>query len=1153
MVGFSSLNNINQENINIINFFCLDNNLIFIVVVIFIIFLKIIRFWKSKEEKRREAIIFSKTRNTLTYYENGLFKGNNLSNIDKIMGGKNKFNNNKNKKRMNVVNNNNAIITNNKIIIVSILINIFYQIKNNIFDLFYFQDSKITLKIKGIGYNNILGYADNYNFQGINKLKDVYINGIKQNETKYIYYFNQSDNFVELIWHDGLSNCQFMFRKCVNITEINFSDFDTSHLTYLWSMFSGCKSLTSIDFSNFNTSQVTCMFHMFTSCSSLTSLDLSNFNTSQVADMTNMFKGCVNLEYINMNNFEDTKLNQSDNMFDNVPENIVICLNKNINYKIMTKINNKNCSTIDCSNNLKSKQKKLINNNTECIDSCDNNMQYPYEYNGKCYENCINGFLKDENGNQINKCKCELEQCLDCPNVALNKNLCTKCNINYYPKENDPLNIGKYIVNCYKDLEGYYLDNDIYKQCYHTCKTCNIAGNNTFHNCLECNDIYPFGIQNGNYLNCSENCSYYYYSDKQNNYFCTNNLSCPKEYPKLNVEKNECIKNDIKDIIKDFIKNETEIKPGKEQIEYYDNLIYTIEQFIASENYDTSKLDNGKDEVIETDKMTVTLTTSKNEKSNINNNMTAINLGTCENLLKDIYNISNNETLYMKKIEVFQDGMKIPKIEFDVYSKLSGTNLVKLNLTVCENSKISISIPIILTESLDILNSSSGYYNDICYTTTSEDGTDITLNDRKTDFINKNKTVCQEDCVLSNYNKENMKVECLCKVKESSKSISDININKDKLFENFKNIKNFLNFNFLVCYKNLLKKEGIIYNIGSYLILAIILFHIITIIFFYIYDFSILKKKIKQLIFGINKNHKNKKRKKFDFSNKLNKNKILIYSKDYKRKIKKSNINNIKAIDDLSKRRIIINNSIKNPIANMQLNKISDYIDEEINELSFNSAIQYDKRSYCQFYISLIKTKHSLILALFNNKDYNSKIIKIDLFFIGFSIDYIINALFFNDDTMHKIYQNKGKFDFETLIPIMVYSMIISWILNLPLNFLSMSNDAILSFKQFKYEINIVKRAKYLEDKLNIKFILYFVISFLFLSFFWYYISIFCVIYKNTQIHLIKDTLMSFGLSLFIPFALYLIPGFFRIPALSDSKNKRKYLYNFSLFLQSLL
>ena len=53
-------------------------------------------------------------------------------------------------------------------------------------------------------------------------------------------------------------------------------------------------------------------------------------------------------------------------------------------------------------------------------------------------------------------------KCLLCPNVSLNKNLCTKCNTNYCPKEYDPSNIGEYI-NCYKDLEGYYLDNNLYK------------------------------------------------------------------------------------------------------------------------------------------------------------------------------------------------------------------------------------------------------------------------------------------------------------------------------------------------------------------------------------------------------------------------------------------------------------------------------------------------------------------------------------------------------------------------------------------------------------------------------------------------------------------------------------------------------------------
>ena len=62
----------------------------------------------------------------------------------------------------------------------------------------------------------------------------------------------------------------------------------------------------------------------------------------------------------------------------------------------------------------------------------------------------------------------------------------------------------------------------------------------------------------------------------------------------------------------------------------------------------------------------------------------------------------------------------------------------------------------------------------------------------------------------------------------------------------------------------------------------------------------------------------------------------------------------------------------------------------------------------------------------------------------------------------------------------------------------------------------------------------------------------FCTIYKNTQIHLIKDTLISFGTSLLYPFGIYLLPGLFRIPALLNKKNKKKYLYNLSKLIQAI-
>ena len=362
------------------------------------------------------------------------------------------------------------------------------------------------------------------------------------------------------------------------------------------------------------------------------------------------------------------------------------------------------------------------------------------------------------------------------------------------------------------------------------------------------------------------------------NYRCTVNSSCPKKYSKLLEDKMECIKNDIKNIIEDLIineKNETEKMSKEEEIEYYDNLIKIIEKGFT-ENYDTSKLEEGQDEVIKTEKMTVTFTTIDNQKSNINNNITRVDLGECETLLRKEYNISSNEILYMKKIDIEQESMKIPKVEYDVYCKLFGTNLIKLNLTICEKSKISIFIPIVLPEDLDKFNSSSGYYKDICYSTTSKDGTDIPLADRQKEFIDNNKFVCQEDCDFSEYNYITYTAECLCKVKESSQSFSEMNIDKIKLFENFLNIKNIVNFNFLICYKKLYNKESILNNIGCYIILAILLFHIITILIFNMKSFFSLKKRI---YIKFLKTIENKKVNEKDVSKKheISKNEIYIF------------------------------------------------------------------------------------------------------------------------------------------------------------------------------------------------------------------------------------------------------------------------------------
>ena len=88
---------------------------------------------------------------------------------------------------------------------------------------------------------------------------------------------------------------------------------------------------------------------------------------------------------------------------------------------------------------------------------------------------------------------------------------------------------------------------------------------------------------------------------------------------------------------------------------------------------------------------------------------------------------------------------------------------------------------------------------------------------------------------------------------------------------------------------------------------------------------------------------------------------------------------------------------------------------------------------------------------------------------------------------------------------------------------------------------------------IKIKFILFFIFCFLLLGFFWYYITCFCGIYVNTQIHLISDSFISLITSLMLPFFIGLIPGMFRILSLSVKKPSRRFFYKFSLLLENYL
>ena len=153
---------------------------------------------------------------------------------------------------------------------------------------------------------------------------------------------------------------------------------------------------------------------------------------------------------------------------------------------------------------------------------------------------------------------------------------------------------------------------------------------------------------------------------------------------------------------------------------------------------------------------------------------------------------------------------------------------------------------------------------------------------------------------------------------------------------------------------------------------------------------------------------------------------------------------------------------------------------------------------------------------------------------------------FFTDETMHNIYVNNGTFKLLYQIPLILYSSIITTFINSLLKYLSLTENTIIKLKKENNIDLVILKDKKQEKVLMIKFILFYICSFIFMSFFWYFISSFCAVYKNTQIILIKDTLISFLLSMLYPLGINLVPGFFRIPALRSSRRDKKCLYKFS-------
>ena len=299
--------------------------------------------------------------------------------------------------------------------------------------------------------------------------------------------------------------------------------------------------------------------------------------------------------------------------------------------------------------------------------------------------------------------------------------------------------------------------------------------------------------------------------------------------------------------------------------EFKEQIMNNITDFINKAN--SSNLFNGSDFMV-----IIIPSDNTDPKDQLKNGISAIDLGNCTNVIKEFYNISQNESLYILNIESKKNETEKLNGNNDNSFNLGKNNQIevyeksgkRLDLSICKQDikimkylgdakELDIDSAMDLAnQGIDVFNTNDDFFNDICKEFDNTNGTDIIIKDRRTDLY-KNVTFCEIGCSYTGMNYDLKIANCICDPSllqiNSDNNTNIYNINKEEENNTFKALtKSFIanlfdfNFDLFKCYNLVFNLNIFISNIGFYCMASMISLQIIFLIIFLIKRLNPLKR-----------------------------------------------------------------------------------------------------------------------------------------------------------------------------------------------------------------------------------------------------------------------------------------------------------------------
>ena len=198
-----------------------------------------------------------------------------------------------------------------------------------------------------------------------------------------------------------------------------------------------------------------------------------------------------------------------------------------------------------------------------------------------------------------------------------------------------------------------------------------------------------------------------------------------------------------------------------------------------------------------------------------------------------------------------------------------------------------------------------------------------------------------------------------------------------------------------------------------------------------------------------------------------------------------------------------------------------EFNDKEINELDFEEAIIYDKRSFLQIFCSNLKEKQIIVNTFCSKDPLKPFSIKLLVMNFSFSCYFIINGLLYNEEYISsKLTSEESRSFSEYLndsIERILFTSIVGGLISFIINILFMTEKKIENTTE-KYKDNKIllkgEIAKIYKCS-NILTDFFLIIQFFAMIFFTIYIFCFCYVYPNNNIDWIESSLIVIGIMQF--------------------------------------